>query len=161
MTLLTPHFAREEFERDGTMPDECVPLYTKLCETLLEPLRIHFGLSVSITSGYRSVAANAAAHGVPASQHVATANHCAADFKFVGMDDMRAAFDWLRSQPHLQWDEAILEHEHWSVAGEADIIHLSLTNARCRRMALEGATANRTAYTHHDVVPFAEVEESA
>ena len=51
--VLTEHFTLEEFELDGPMPQECVYLYTKLCEMLLEPLRVHYGQPIIVTSGYR------------------------------------------------------------------------------------------------------------
>lgn len=135
---------------DGPMPDECVPTYTVLCHNLLEPIRTHFAAAVEITSGYRPPAANETAHGVKNSQHVATAEYCAADFKFVGQTDMRPAFDWIRQQTNLVWDQLILEHD----PGAGDIIHISVTRATNRRMALEGETANQSAYTAWPVATF-------
>lgn len=147
MTQLTPNFNLEEFEIDGPIPEECVPVFTKLCSTLLEPIREHFGaMPIIITSGYRPPAANAAAHGVSNSQHVATAEYCAADFKITGDTNMRPVFDWVRALSNLVWDQLILEHGN----GE-DIIHLSVTMTTNRREALEGATANQTAYERWSV----------
>jgi hypothetical protein len=147
---LTPHFAREEFELDGKMPDECVPMYTVLCHNLIEVIRAHFGMAMEITSGYRPPAANEAAHGVKNSQHVATEDYCAADFKFVGRTDMRPCFDWVRQQTSLVWDQLIMEHD----PGASDIIHISVTRTVNRRMALEGSIENLSAYTPWPVAAF-------
>ena len=135
---LSEHFEQSEFEIDGPMPSECIPAFTALC-AVLEPIRTQFGLPIAVTSGYRSAAANAAAHGVPNSEHVASADTCAADWWMVGQD-MRAVFDWIRLDSGLRWGQCILEH-----GTHNDIIHLSI-NPRLQRDALEGATANRTGY---------------
>ena len=143
---LSEHFDLEEF---GAVPPVCVYPYTKLCEVLLEPLRIHYKQPIIITSGYRSPAENAAAHGVAHSQHEATAMYCAADFYIPSMQaDLRPVFDLIRQSSGLQFDEVILEH------GEVgDIIHVSWSRAFNRREALEGETANRSAYVHFDSTP--------
>ena len=138
---LSDHFARGEFELDGPMPDAIVGIYRTLCVEILEPIRAHAGSPIEITSGYRSPQANAAAHGVSTSQHVATPNYCAADFAVAGAD-MRALFDWIRSASGLPFDQVILEH-----GAAIDVIHISYSRAYARREALEGATQNRTAYT--------------
>jgi zinc D-Ala-D-Ala carboxypeptidase len=139
---LTPHFSLEEFELDVPMPPECVQTYTSLCTQLLEPLRTYYGEPIVITSGYRSPESNAAAHGVPNSQHIATGVYCAADF-YLGAfrSDMRPVFDFTRNSAGLEFDQLILEH---SSAG--DIIHASWSGAFNRREALEGDTANQSGY---------------
>ena len=140
---LSDHFSQAEFEMDAPLPPECVYPYTRLCELLLEPIRIHFNAPVMVTSGYRTNASNDAAHGVAHSQHVATGQYCAADWYIDGMQkDMRIAFDLIRQSPGLIFDQLILEH------GEnGDVIHSSWSRAYNRREALEGATANQSAYT--------------
>lgn len=149
---LTEHFKREEFELAGPMPDECVPMYTVLAHNLLELVRIHFKIPVEITSGYRPPSDNEEAHGVKNSQHMATADYCAADFKFKDAAlDMRSAFDWIRLHKDLVWDQVILEH-----GVHSNVIHLSVTRTTNRRMALEGDTANRSAYSPWSVVPYSQ-----
>jgi zinc D-Ala-D-Ala carboxypeptidase len=138
---LSEHFAREEFELDGPMPDAAANSYRVLCAEILEPIREHWGRPVKITSGYRSPDANVNAHGVANSQHVATGNYCAADF-YIPAADMRALFDWIRRSPELPFDQVILEH-----GASDDIIHISWMRAYRRREALEGATNNKSAYT--------------
>lgn len=147
---LSEHFSREEFELDGPMPDECVPAFQAFCRTLLEPIRAEFNSPIIITSGYRSPTANAQAHGVQYSEHVATPAYCAADFKLKSSPDrgMREVFNWVRLADDLSWGQVILEH------GEAgDIVHLSWEAAKPRRQAFEGHTANQTGYIAWDVTP--------
>jgi Peptidase M15 len=147
--LLTPHFDQSEFEIDAPLPAECVPIYTSLCDKLLEPLRVHYNEAITITSGYRTPASNDQAHGVSHSQHVATANYCAADW-YLGSHrgDMRPVFDLIRGTPALAYDQLILEH-----GTGGDIIHASWSRVYNRREALEGATANQSAYTSWPSVP--------
>lgn len=141
---LSPHFAQEEFDIDGSMPECVVPTYQTQCQLQLEPIRTQFDKPVVITSGYRSPSVNDAAHGVPHSQHVATAVYCASDFRVVSMEaDMRPVFDWIRENSQLPFDQVILEHDPES---GTDIIHISYSRAFNRRMALEGETANQSAY---------------
>jgi hypothetical protein len=148
MPLLSANFQQSEFEMDAPLPLESVSPYSILCTTLLEPIRAQFNEPIHITSGYRTPEANADAHGVSNSQHMATADFCAADFQ-VGSDlfvDIRPVFDWIRNS-HLVWDQLVLEHDP---AG--DVIHLSWAKF-CRREALEGATHNETAYKPWEVAP--------
>jgi len=146
---LTEHFDVTEFEHDGPMPAECLAPYTSLCEKLLEPIRTHYGEPIVVTSGYRSPAANAAAHGVANSQHVATVNYCAADWYLASMHaDMRPVFDLIRGSAGLEFDQVILEH-----GADGDIIHTSWSRTFNRREALEGATANQSAYTRWPTIP--------
>ena len=64
---LSPHFKVQEFRcKDGSDP---VFVDTALVE-LLEQLRAHFGKAVTITSGYRTAAHNAAVGGAKSSQHL-------------------------------------------------------------------------------------------
>ena len=148
---LTEHFALEEFARDGaSVPDSCVPAFRALCEKLLEPLRVHFGEEIVITSGYRSAGANAAAHGVKNSQHVATEMYCAADWKIPSMEcNLRGVFDLVRNSSALEFDQLILEHDPRT---GTDVIHSSYSRAFNRRIALEGETANAAAYKSWPVV---------
>jgi zinc D-Ala-D-Ala carboxypeptidase len=141
---LTAHFDSGEFETDGPMPPECIPVFLALCEKLLEPLRVHYNEPIIVTSGYRPPEANAEAHGVKNSQHIATAIYCAADWYLASLrSDMRPCFDVIRSNSQLEYDQLILEH-----GSNGDIIHSSWSRAFNRREALEGATQNQSAYQH-------------
>lgn len=146
---LTEHFEQCEFELDGPMPDACVDTYRQLCVNLLEPLRVHYNEEIHVTSGYRGPASNNEAHGVHASQHIATSMYCAADWYIPSLyRDMRAPFDLIRSSAGLVFDQIILEH-----GSSGDIIHTSWSRAFNRREALEGATANQTAYKSWSTSP--------
>lgn len=137
---ISANFSREEFEHNGKMPDDAVASYQNLCRLLLEPIRQQFSEPILITSGYRSPGDNAAAHGVPDSQHVATDRYCAADWYVPSHHhDMRPVFDFIRKS-NLPFDQLILEH-----GSVGDVIHLSWS-VENRRVALEGKTANQSAY---------------
>ena len=66
-TALSPHFHVREFRcKDGTdtvMVDEVLAV-------VLQCIREHFGKAVTITSGYRTAAHNAAVGGAKSSQHL-------------------------------------------------------------------------------------------
>ena len=66
-TALSPHFHVREFRcKDGTdtvMVDEALTV-------VLQCIREHFGKAVTITSGYRTPAHNAAVGGAKSSQHL-------------------------------------------------------------------------------------------
>lgn len=143
MPLFSPNFQQSEFERDAVLPFECIPIFQMLCQNVLEPIRSHVGGPLTITSGYRPPEANAAAHGVSNSQHIATNEHCAADFVVPGMRDLRGLFDWIRLKSGLSVDQLILEHEE---NGGPDVMHCSYMIEGPRRMALEGSTANQSKY---------------
>src|SRR5271156_2030995 len=147
--LLSPHFPQAQFETDAPLPPETIPVYTALCDTLLEPLRVHYNEPITITSGYRNPTSNAAAHGVSNSQHIANGNYCAADW-YVGslQHDMRPVFDLVRGSSLLEFDQLILEH-----GTGGDIIHSSWSRVYNRREALEGDVANESAYKPWPSVP--------
>lgn len=152
---LSEHFDQGEFENDGPIPPECIPVFQQLCQLVLEPIRAHLGRPILITSGYRSPEANKAAHGVPNSEHVASPEWCAADFTFNTtfgqLVSVRAAFDWIRNNPTIPFHQVILEHG----ATGSSIIHISYNTENIDdRSALEGATHNASAYTKWDCVAF-------
>lgn len=75
---LTPHFALSEFLKseyasrhgiDMTPSEQIKGELLALCEHILEPLRIHLGKPVIVTSGYRPPALNAAIGGARDSRH--------------------------------------------------------------------------------------------
>ena len=161
------HFASSEFEKDGPIPTDCYPVFVALCQDILEPIRAHFGKPMDITSGYRPPAANAAAHGVPTSEHIAIPGVCCAcDFKidnqFGTLISNRVVFDWIRTNPLLPFHQVIFEH----AANGTSIIHVSYDAQKVQnRSALEGAEYNQSPYTHWECadyqLPQAEEEEKA
>ena len=84
---LSPHFTLSEFEATTThlpnaAPPSAVTSLRLLCARVLEPLRAAWGVPVKISSGFRSVAVNAAIKGAKRSQHL---YGCAADVVPIGM----------------------------------------------------------------------------
>ena len=76
---LSDHFDLSEFEHsptairlgiDNRTPDSLIPNLHRLCEQVLEPLRQHFNVAVSINSGYRCPALNRAVGGAAGSYHL-------------------------------------------------------------------------------------------
>jgi Peptidase M15 len=144
MTPLSPDFDQSEFEKDAPLPEECVASYTSLCTLILQPIREYFAVSMNITSGYRPPDVNQEEHGVKNSEHVATADYCAADWEMPSIGkDLRAVFDWIRNQSSksLPFHQVILEH-----GTPGDIIHISWNKDAAGRQALEGATFNKSPY---------------
>ena len=74
-----------------------------LCETILQPVRDHFG-RVKVTSGYRSPELCAAIGSSVNSQH---AKAEAADFEVINTDNAELA-DWINK--NLDYDQLILEY---------------------------------------------------
>lgn len=75
---LSKNFRLSEFAKSETAarmglnnypPKSVINNLKNLCETVLQPLRSHFGVPIVISSGYRCAALNAAVGGVPNSQH--------------------------------------------------------------------------------------------
>ena len=148
---LTHHFALEEFQKGDPIPPECVPIFTMLCEQILEPVRDYFSSALVITSGYRSPEENAAAHGQPNSEHMATPTRCAADFYLEGVI-MRAVFDWMRNNPALPFHQLIYETD----ARGGAVIHVSINTElpAGTRSVLTGATHNASPYQKADYVAY-------
>lgn len=83
---ISPHFKVREFAcRDGSDPVFVAP---RLVE-VLEAVRVHFGATVTVTSGYRTVSYNRTVSGsASASQHC---NGLAADIKVAGVSPAAVA----------------------------------------------------------------------
>lgn len=160
-TPLSPHFDLEEFDQDAPIPADCLPLLTRFCVEVLEPIRAWLDRPVEITSGYRSSAHNQEIHGSPTSEHVYNPQWCAADLEFDAAAptplSIRACFDWIRQNPTLPFHQVILEHS----GNGSSIIHVSMNTVKWGvRQALEGSTYNASPYSTHDVTPFSGPTES-
>jgi len=153
---LTPNFKLSEFMTDAEIPQECIPIFLILARDILEPLRTVAGKPLIITSGYRSMETNEAAHGQPNSEHVATANQCAADFK-IDIDDIiaritatRALFDYARLNSTLPYHQLIMERGPASV-----ILHVSVNKLKPGvRSVLVGSENNATPYVTWSYVAY-------
>lgn len=158
---LSPHFGSKEFEIDAPIPLECIPIFKRLCNEILEPARVYDGAAFTITSGYRDPAANAEAHGQPNSEHMATEHFCACDFVPTGSlpgggnatraGVTREVFDWMRNNPALPFHQLILEHGQ----NGSSVIHVSINDQKPGiRSVLEGATHNAEPYAKVDYVAY-------
>jgi len=88
---------------DNTPTDEHVENLKHLAETLLQPIRDHFGKPVTVSSGYRSVDLCEAIGSSSRSQH---AKGEAADFEIGGIDNKELGL-WI--QDNIEYDQLILE----------------------------------------------------
>ena len=129
---LSPHFTLSELTqtstgRDNTPTDTEIGKLQVLVDEVLEPLRMALGVSVRVTSGYRSPEVNAAVGGAASSQHTEGE---AADIWVEGM----AAEDLARKIVGLGlvFDQLIVERaapaERW--------VHVSYRAGRCRNQML-------------------------
>jgi hypothetical protein len=88
---------------DNTPDDEALENLKTLCEKVLQPVRDHFGKSVTVNSGFRSPESNAAVGGSK------TSDHCkgqAADIEIDGLPNPELA-QWIMD--NLDYTQLILE----------------------------------------------------
>jgi hypothetical protein len=88
---------------DNTPDDAAIENLKLLCEMVLQPVREHFGKSVTVNSGYRSPESNAAVGGSK------TSDHCkgqAADIEIDGLPNPELA-QWIMD--NLDYTQLILE----------------------------------------------------
>ena len=109
---LSPHFTLAELTKSSTairmgIHNDPEPHHfsalTQLCKTILEPVRVHFGVAFSPSSGYRSPQLCEALGSSRKSQHTKGE---AADFEIPGIDNHLVA-SWIRD--NLDFDQLILE----------------------------------------------------
>lgn len=118
---LTPHFRLSEFTSSTTattrgIPNtptiEAISNLQQLCLHVLEPLRAHAARPITISSGYRSSALNAAVGGSKTSQHMTGE---AADIRIPDEQTGREWFNWLRTNvPYHQliWEKDTPQSTH-------------------------------------------------
>ena len=88
---------------DNTPDDQALENLKTLCEMVLQPVREHYGKSVTVNSAYRSPESNAAVGGSK------TSDHCkgmAADIEIVGVANADLA-QWIMD--NLEYTQLILE----------------------------------------------------
>jgi hypothetical protein len=88
---------------DNTPDEETIDNLKTLCDKVLQPVREHFGKSVTVNSGYRSPESNAAVGGSK------TSDHCkgqAADIEIEGIPNPELA-QWIMD--NLDYTQLILE----------------------------------------------------
>ena len=89
---------------DNTPSTEHQENLKRLCESILQLVRDHFGQVVSVSSGYRSPELCTAIGSKITSQH---ARGEAADFEIFGVSNKKLA-DWINE--NLDYDQLILEY---------------------------------------------------
>lgn len=119
MTQLSAHFSLEELTRSqvalrrglDNVPDElAVTFLTRLCSTLLEPVRTLLNIPLHVDSGYRSAGVNIAVGGAAGSAHMYGR---AADIIPIGLD-LHEAFNRIRvAAASLPVDQLICECNAW------------------------------------------------
>ena len=112
MTQLTANFSLHELSKsetalrmglDNTPDEEATENLRLLCETVLQPVRDHYGKGVKVNSAYRSPESNAAVGGSK------TSDHCkgmAADIEIPGVANADLA-QWIMD--NLDYTQLILE----------------------------------------------------
>jgi len=88
---------------DNTPDEETIDNLKTLCDKVLQPVRDHFGKSVTVNSAYRSPESNAAVGGSK------TSDHCkgqAADIEIEGIPNAELA-QWIMD--NLEYSQLILE----------------------------------------------------
>lgn len=130
---LTQHFTLAEMIRSttavrrgisNTPPPSAVAALKLLCENVLEPVRVHFGRPVIVSSGYRSPALNKAIGGSASSQHC---QGLAADFEVPGVSNIDLCRWIVRN---LRYDQLIYEF------GEEGWVHCSYRDGNNRGQEL-------------------------
>jgi zinc D-Ala-D-Ala carboxypeptidase len=130
---LSPHFTLAEMTRSETasrkgirnVPGQAeTAALTLLCEKVLEPVRLHYGKPVIVTSGYRSPRLNVAIGGSQSSQHCRGE---AADFTVHGESNLDVC-QWMMR--NLNYDQLILEYP------PSGWVHVSYSAHRMRNQEL-------------------------
>lgn len=101
-----------------------------LCEHILEPVRHHFGVPFSPSSGYRCHALNQRLGSGDNSQHI---KGQAVDFEIAGLSNLAVAH-WIKD--HLVFDQLILEYYDPSLGANSGWIHVSLKKLGNRQQVL-------------------------
>lgn len=135
---LSPHFTLAEMTRsavaarrgiDNRAPAHLYPYLRHVAATVLEPVRAHFAIPFSPSSGYRCLALNRALGSPDTSQHVRGE---AVDFVLPGVSHLRLAH-WIRE--NLDFDQLALEY--WRADDPAvGWVHVSAKPQGNRRQVL-------------------------
>jgi hypothetical protein len=143
MTRLSPHFLLSEMTVSQTAsrlgirnvpgPNQIAAL-TALCLNVLEPVRVHFGRPVIVSSGYRSPAVNRAVGGSSTSQHTRGE---ASDFTVPGVSNLEVC-RWIAK--NTQFDQLIYEF------GESGWVHCSYGPRHRRQLLSAKRISGKTHY---------------
>ena len=125
---------------DNTPDDEALENLKVLCEMVLQPVREHFGKSVTVNSGYRSPESNAAVGGSK------TSDHCkgqACDLEIDGVSNPDLA-QWIMD--NLDYTQLILEFYTQGVP-DSGWVHVSYDPNNLKKQELTAVkVAGKTTY---------------
>ena len=141
---LSPHFKLREFEKsqiadryeiDNTVKDEEV--YNNLillCKNILEPIRVHYGVPFSPSSGYRCLELNRKLGSSDKSQHT-RGQACDIEIPTVSNYELGV---WVRD--NLDYDTVLLEFYKEDVpsSGWVHVSYVSEENNRKRALTFDG-----------------------
>ena len=135
LSELTKSQTAERKGIDNTPSTEHQENLKLLCESVLQPVRDHFGKVVTISSGYRSPELCTAIGSKITSQH---AKGQAADFEIFGVSN-KALADYINSE--LYYDQLILEY--WKESDpNSGWVHCSYSESNNRRQYLRAYKEN-------------------
>ena len=125
---------------DNTPDDETIDNLKTLCDKVLQPVREHFGKSVTVNSGYRSPESNAAVGGSK------TSDHCkgqAADIEIAGVANAELA-QWIMD--NLDYTQLILEFYTQGIP-DSGWVHVSYDPNNLKKQELTAVkVAGKTQY---------------
>ena len=125
---------------DNTPDDEALENLKVLCEKVLQPVREHFGKSVTVNSGFRSPESNAAVGGSK------TSDHCkgqACDIEISGVANADLA-QWIMD--NLDYTQLILEFYTQGVP-DSGWVHVSYDPNNLKKQELTATKiAGKTTY---------------
>jgi zinc D-Ala-D-Ala carboxypeptidase len=135
LSELTKSQTAERKGIDNTPSPEHQENLKVLCESVLQPIRDHFGKVVTISSGYRSPELCTAIGSKITSQH---AKGQAADFEIFGLSNKSLA-DYINSE--LYYDQLILEY--WNESDpNSGWVHCSFSEGQNRKQYLRAYKEN-------------------
>jgi hypothetical protein len=125
---------------DNTPDDEAIDNLKTLCEKVLQPVRDHFGKSVTVNSGFRSSETNQATGGSKSSDHV---KGQAADIEIAGVANADLA-QWIMD--NLDYTQLILEFYTQGIP-DSGWVHVSYDPNNLKKQELTAVkVAGKTQY---------------
>jgi hypothetical protein len=125
---------------DNTPDDETIDNLKTLCDKVLQPVRDHFGKTVTVNSGYRSPETNQATGGSKSSDHV---KGQAADIEIAGVANADLA-QWIMD--NLEYTQLILEFYTQGIP-DSGWVHVSYDPNNLKKQELTAVkVAGKTQY---------------
>jgi hypothetical protein len=118
---LSKHFSYDEMTRsqtasrngiDNTPSSKEVNNLISLCDTILEPVRVHFKKPVTVTSGYRCLELNSKIGRIGSTDRSQHTKGEAADFVVNGKPTVTEVWKWI-IESDLDFDQVIQEFGRW------------------------------------------------